>query len=60
LAKAGHGSVDEAANFQPVAGKAWPVNHAWYGALFFATHEHLWCDATSNHFECSTRTRGLT
>jgi hypothetical protein len=48
----GHGSVDEAANFQPVAGKAWPINDTWYGAPFFATHEHLWCDGTNHYLEC--------
>jgi feruloyl esterase len=48
----GHGSIDDAADFEAASGQPWPVNDAWYGADFFAGHEHLWCDAKGNHFEC--------
>ena len=48
----GHGSIDDAANFEAASGQSWPVNSEWYGAAFFASHEHLWCDAKDNHFDC--------
>ena len=48
----GHGSIDDAPNFEAAPGQPWPVNDAWYGARFFASHDHLWCEATSNHFDC--------
>jgi hypothetical protein len=49
---AGHGSIDDSANFQQSPGKAWPVNEAWYGAEFFAGHARLWCDGKGSRFEC--------
>ena len=49
----GHDSIDEASNFYAAPGDLWPVNDTWYGATYFTTHEHLWCDGNDNHFECS-------
>jgi feruloyl esterase len=51
----GHGSIDDAANFDAAPGAPWPVNDAWYGAQFFRTHEHLWCSGKGAHFECTER-----
>ena len=48
----GHGSPDDAANFTAVTGQAWQVNESWYGASFFSSHDHLWCDGNTNHFDC--------
>jgi Tannase and feruloyl esterase len=48
----GHGGIDDAASFTAGAGPAWPVNDSWYGTPFFSGHDHLWCDARANHFDC--------
>ena len=48
----GHGSIDDAANFKAANGKPWAVNNAWYGASFFDTHGHLWCEGTKAGLEC--------
>ena len=48
----GHGSTDDATNFTAAPGTAWAVDDSWYGAAFFSTHDHLWCDGKANHFDC--------
>ena len=48
----GHGSIDAAANFKATAGKPWEVNKTWYGASFFETHGHLWCEGGQKGLQC--------
>jgi len=48
----GHGSIDDAVNFTAVVGQAWHINDSWYGASFFSSPEHLWCDGKADHFDC--------
>lgn len=50
----GHGSIDDAANFKAADGKPWVVNSAWYGAPFFNTHEHLWCEGSAAELRCKS------
>ena len=48
----GHGSIDDAANFKAAEGKPWEVNKTWYGASFFETHGHLWCEGGQKGLQC--------
>ena len=48
----GHGSIDDAANFKAAAGKPWDVSKTWYGASFFETHGHLWCEGGQKGLQC--------
>jgi feruloyl esterase len=49
---AGHGSIDEAANFVPASAAPWKVNYGWLGSSFFEGSEHLWCEGGQGGLAC--------